>query len=128
MIDWAEKVRVTVGSVSLEVPAVLANGQDPAIDSAAAVLRGHGLTVIVDQGPFADRLDAMTGRPGYVETAGRIAGRAARIVTFRGEAPGSHTVAAHLPAPDSVTVVVQAEGSVPERIGRGIVESLRLRD
>jgi len=126
--DWADKALVTVGSVTLELPAVLVDARGAAIDSAAGVFEGSGLTVIVDQGPFADRLDALAGRPDYRETSARIAGKAARIVFHRGEEPGSYTVATHLPAPQSATVVVRAEASVPEPVSRAIVESLQLRD
>jgi hypothetical protein len=125
---WDEKVRVAVGNISLELPASLSRGQDTPIDSAASVFSGSGVTVIVDQGPFADRLDSYAGHPEFREEIKDVAGTTSRAIYFRSPDRGTYTVATHLPEPRQVTVVVQADASVPERVPRGVIESLRLLD
>lgn len=128
MTRWDEKVRVVVGKVSLELPVALVKRQDAPLDSAAGVFEGSNVTVIVDQGPFADRLDSHAGRPEYQEEVKPVAGTSGRTIFFRSPQGGTYTVAIHLPAPKHVTVVVQADASVPEQVPRDIVESLRLLD
>jgi hypothetical protein len=123
---WDEKVRVTVGGVSLELPVALVKRQDGPIDSAAAVYEGHGVTVIVDQSPFSDRLDSHVGAPEYEEHVTDVGGAAGRLVSFRSPEDGTYTVATHLHEPTPLTVVVRADDSVPEEVVRGIVGSLRL--
>jgi hypothetical protein len=76
---WDEKTRVGVGKVSLELPAALLKGGDAAIDSAANVFEAPGLSVTVDQGPFASRL----GRPGYEEGDMDVGGTKGRTIFFR---------------------------------------------
>jgi hypothetical protein len=122
------KQRVVVGKVSLDLPAFLAKGQGAPIDSAANVFEGNGLTVIVDEGAFADRLESYSGRPEYRAEPMSIAGTTGRLVFFRSPDLASYTLAAHLPAPRQVTIVVQAHISVQERIARDIIESLQLLD
>ena len=73
MTPWEQRVRVTVGKISLEIPAVLVKSGH-AIDSAAAMFEGNGLSVTVDEGPFASRLDSYAGRPGVTEDFKRSAG------------------------------------------------------
>jgi hypothetical protein len=126
--QWNEKIRVTVGNVGLELPSSLVKRQDTAVDSASAVFEGSGLIVIVDQGPFADRLDAYVGNPEYREEMRNIAGTTARTIFFRRPDRGTYTMAVHLTAPKLVTVVVHADKSVPEQVPGEIIESLRLPD
>jgi len=92
------------------------------------VFAGSGVTVIVDQGPFADRLDSYAGSPEFREEIKDVAGTTSRAISFRSPDRGTYTVATHLPAPRHVTVVVQADASVPERVPRGVIESLQLLD
>lgn len=125
MSVWDEKTRVTVGQVSLELPAILATHSDRPLDSTAAVFEGHGVTVIVDQGPFSDRLDSHVGKPEYREGVMPVAGATGRTVSFRNPAGGTYTVAVHVPEPMTLTVVVQADESVPEHVARNIVESIQ---
>jgi len=125
---WDDKVRVTVGNVSLELPTSVVVRQDTSIDSAASVFEGSGVMVIVDQGPFADRLDSYAGYPGYREEVTEIAGMAGRTITFRSPDGGAYTLAIHISAPKQVTVVVTADDSVPEWVPRGIIASLQLLD
>ena len=125
---WDEKVRVSVGNVSLELPISLVKRQDTPIDSVASVFEGSGVTVIVDQGPFANRLDSYAGHPEYQEMIKDVSGTTSRTISFQSPDRGTYTVATHLAAPKHVTVVVQADASVPEQVPREIIESLRLLD
>jgi hypothetical protein len=122
---WGEKVRVAVGDVSLELPAALVQREEANVDSSAGVFEGSGLTVIVDQGPFSDPLDSHTGRPGYREEPTELAAVAGRTISYQTPEEGTYTVAAHLPPPAAVTVVVRADGSVPEHVPREIIASIR---
>lgn len=126
MSQASDTRRFVVGKVSLALPASLAKRQDAPIDSATSVFEGNGLTVIVDQGPFADGLDSHAGRPGYRSELRSIAGVPGRLVSYRSPERGTYTVAARLPAPTLVTVVVEADLSVPEHVPKGIIESLQL--
>jgi hypothetical protein len=128
MTRWDEKVRVAIGNASLELPTSLVKSQDTPIDSAAGMFEGSGMTVIIEQSPFADRLDSHAGRPEYQEEIKNIAGTTSRTISFRSPDRGTYTVATHLSAPKYVTVVVQADASVPEQVSREIIESLRLLD
>lgn len=128
MTRWDEKVRVSVGNVSLELPTSLVKRPDIPIDSAAGVFEGSGVMVIVDQGPFANRLDSYAGHPEYQEKIKEVAGTTSRTISFQSPDRGTYTVAIHLPAPKHVTVVVQADAYVPEQVPREIIESLRLLD
>jgi hypothetical protein len=133
-----ETVRVVVGKVSVELPASLAKRPDTPIDSASAVYEGAGLIVNIDQGPFASRLDRHAGQPDYreaIETVGDTVrdtagdtprGIVRRMIFFRSPTRDTYTVATHVSAPTSVTVVVQANASVPERVANAIVESVRI--
>lgn len=125
MSRWEEKVRVTVGSVSLELPAEAVKGQDAAIDSAAGVFEGAGLRIIVDQGPFANRLDSFAGLPEYRQESREVSGTTGHAVSFRSPDRGTSTTAIHLPAPKFATVVVEAEPQVPPQVPPQIIDSLR---
>ena len=126
MTPWDDRVRVVVGSVSLELPTALVKKGDTAIDSAAAVFEGAGLTVTVDQGPFASRLDADVGRPDYREGVQDVGGTRSRTIFFRSGDGQSVTTGVHVPAPKRVTVVIQAGKSVPEEVATAIRESVEL--
>ncbi len=128
MTRWDEKVRVTVGNVSLALPTSLVKRQDTPIDSAASVFEGSGVMVIVDQGPFADPLNSYAGHPGFWEEIKDVAGTPSRMISFRSPDLSTYTVAIHLLAPKHVTVVVQADDSVPKRVPKEIVESLQMLD
>ena len=81
--------RVQVGAISIEIPAQLSATTGVPIDSISAVLTGEGLTVIIDQGPFADRLEGAVGRPDFREVRTDMAGASGRTVYFR--SPEEHT-------------------------------------
>lgn len=121
-----ETVRVVVGKVSVELPASLAKRPGTPIDSASAVYEGAGLIVNVDQGPFASRLDRYAGQPDYRETSDTAGGPARRTIFFRSPAQNTYTLATHVSTPTPVTVVVQADASVPERVANAIVDSVRI--
>ncbi len=120
-----EATRVRVGAISLEVPAQLVASSDAPIDSPAAVLAGAGITVIVDQGPFADRMESSIGLPDRRQEQLQVAGIVGRIVSFRTPEAHTYTVAAVLSEPVRATVVVRADDSVPEPHARRIIESLQ---
>ncbi len=114
--------------MSIEVPTeVLADPGAP-IDSASAVFTGMGVTVIVDQGPFADRLEGSVGRPEFDDTPTSVAGHTGRYVSFRTPEEHTYTMATLLSEPARITVVVRADDSVPARVARDILESLQLID
>jgi hypothetical protein len=120
-----ERTRVRVGAISVEVPAQLVTSSDAPVDSPAAVLTGAGITVIIDQGPFADRMESSIGLPDRREEPLSVAGIAGRVVSFRTPDDHTYTVAAVLSEPARATVVVRADDSVPEPEVRRIIESLR---
>jgi hypothetical protein len=92
------------------------------------MFEGSGVTVMVDKGPFADRLDSYAGRPEYREEIKDVAGMTSRMISFRSPERGTYTMATHLPEPHHLTIVVQSDISVPEQVPREIIESLRLFD
>jgi hypothetical protein len=120
-----EPTRVRVGAISLEVPAQLITSSDAPVDSPAAVLAGGGITVIIDQGPFADRMEGSIGRPDRREEPIHMAGIAGRIVSFRTPEEHTYTVAAVLSEPVRAAVVVRADDAVPAHQARRIIESLQ---
>ena len=128
MTRWDEKVRVAVGNVSVELPASVVQGQDAPVDSAARVFAGGGMRIIVDQGPFANRLDAYAGLPDYQQQNKDFGGTTARTISFRTPERGTSTVAIHVPAPKFVTVVVEADSDVPKQVSEQIINSLRWID
>jgi hypothetical protein len=125
MTAFEPRVRVRVGAVSLELPAILAPQQGAPVDSTSAVFEGGGLMVLVDQGPFAPSLDADVGRAGFREVAAEMGGSPARLVTFDEEGGGSYTTAVEVAAPRRITVVVRADSSVPRQVPLEIVHSVQ---
>jgi hypothetical protein len=117
--------QITVGEVTVTLPRTLTRSPDRSVDSAAAVYEGHGVTVIVDTGPFADRLDSHVGAPGYAESTQDVAGRIARHVTYTDPTDGTRTVAVHVGAPSPATVVVRTDLSVPPETAQQIIDSVQ---
>jgi hypothetical protein len=126
MTQWDEKVRVALGIVSLELPAVLVKTQDTSIDSAGGMFEGGGLMVVIDQGPFVDRLDSYVGLADFREDIKAVAGTPARKVFFRRPDRGTYTMGVHVPAPKYVTVAIHADASVPEQVAEAIIDSLSI--
>lgn len=126
MTHWNENVRIAVGNISLELPVCLLARRATLTSSAASVFVGSGLTVIIDQGPFADRLDGYASDPESRKEIEVVDGTSGRTIACRSHDRGTYTVATHIPAPNHVTVVVQANDFVPEPVPRKIIESLRL--
>lgn len=83
------------------------------------------MTVIVDQGPFADRLDSYVGESMYDEQIAPLAGTVGRVVRFK-RPDGTFTVAARIIEPRELTVVVQGNESVPEQVAKDVIDSLRI--
>ncbi len=121
-----QAARVTVGAISLEVPATLVPSGGTPVDSVSAVFEGTGVIVIVDQGPFADRLQTAPGRPEYREAPTEVAGATGRSIYFRSPEDKTFTVATVLSAPTAVTVVVRAAETVPAEVAQRIVASVQL--
>ncbi len=115
-----------MGAISLELPVALVDAEAAPVDSATRVFEGAGVTVIVDQGPFADRLEGDRGRPQYREETREIGDTTGRVVSFRSADDATRTLAARLVGPPGVTVVVRADASVPAHVPRDIVNSLRV--
>jgi hypothetical protein len=124
MAAFEPRVHVRVGAVGLELPAGVAPCEGTPADSASAVFEGEGLTVLVDQGPFAPSLEADVGRPGYREEPTEVGGSPARLVTFD-EDGGSFTTALEIAPPNRATVVVRADSSVPRQVPLDIVRSVQ---
>jgi hypothetical protein len=124
MTSFEPRVRVHVGAVGLDLPAIVARQPGTPTDSASATFDGGGLTVLVDQGPFAPTLDADVGRPGFREERTDVGGSRARIVTYD-EDDGSFTTALEIAAPHRATVVVRADSSVPRQVPLEIVRSVQ---
>ena len=120
----AGMVRVAMGGFSLEFPASMAKQEGNPVDSVSGVFEGGGISVIIDAGPFSDRLASYTGRPDYYEEAREIAGASAHVVFFRTPEEGTYTFAAHIPGLNGLTVVIRAAESVPQQVARDIVESV----
>ena len=128
MTVWDAKHRVKLGIASLELPRILERREGASIDSNAGVFEGGGLIVVVDQGPFANRVDSHSGRPGYKEELKDVAGVTGRMIFFRNPDMNAYTVALFLPAPVLVSISIQAGDAVPERVARDIIESLQITD
>jgi len=124
---------VTLGRVKLKIPAKLAAEPARGIDSDAAQWTGRGISVLVDQGWFADPLTASERRIGYQARDAVIGGRAASIVVYR-EQVGTRVIAAHFPGSRNetpavvpITVVVRLDpGGPDDDVGMAILQSIEL--
>jgi hypothetical protein len=112
--------RVRVADVEIETPVDLAS--EASVEGGTAVLSGGGLTLIVDQGPFADRLTGYEDRAGFVRRREQIGGQPAELVTFRAD-DGTEVAAARLG--DRLTAAVHgAPGTDPNVLTR-MLRSIR---
>ncbi|MGR7025710.1 hypothetical protein [Geodermatophilus sp. URMC 62] len=125
-VRWGDLVPVRVGGLWLQLPAALVPGGGRAFDGPAAVFEGPGVTVVVDVGPFADRLDGHAGKPAFHEALVDVAGARGRRVTFRTPDAGTSTSALHVDAPRPFTVAVITEPSVPDAVAAGVLASVQL--
>jgi hypothetical protein len=130
MSDWKELTLAQ--GLTLTVPADLSRGPEQGVDTAVATWNGAGISVVVDQGPFADPLTTYQGRPGSRSRQETIDGRPARIVSFL-EGDGTRVVAAHFPGTQAgaaagkpLTIVVRVDPAVRrEEVAFDIIRSLR---
>jgi hypothetical protein len=136
MSDWQELTLAE--GLTLTVPADLSRGPEQGVDTAVATWNGAGISVVIDQGPFADPLTTYQGRPGSRSRQETIDGRLARIVSFV-EGNGTRVVAAHFPgaragasagkgaaAGKPLTIVVRVDPAVlREEVAFDIIRSLR---
>lgn len=118
--------RGTVGDVGLQLPAALQHQPGSPVDGPAAVFTGGGLTVVVDAGPFADRLDSRVGEPSFAEHTDASRGLTERRVTYRDPRTHAYTAAVHLGPARPVTVTVTADDGVPEDVVTGVLDVLAL--
>lgn len=124
MALWNEKIRITVGSVSLELPEIMVRDQKHPVDTSAGVFEAEGLTVIVDEGPFADRLDRGGGAE-YEEKIIELAGYTGRLISYLVPSESTRVTGFHTTAPQSFTVHVRAGASVPTSVVEDIFCSLK---
>jgi len=82
-MTWNDKVRIAVGAITLDLPAVLIRAHGRSVDSASGVFGANGLVVNVDNGPFADRLDSYAGSDEYSDRIATFAGATGRLVSCR---------------------------------------------
>jgi len=125
-VGWENFVPVRVGPLLLKLPAALLQRDVAAFDQPAAVFEGLGVTVVVDVGPFADRLEAHVGKPAFREALIDVAGVRGRRVSFRSPDAGTSTTALHVDAPRPFTVAVIAEPSVPGAVADEVLASVQL--
>lgn len=114
----------------LRLPAdISASSDEQSIDSNATVWRGSGVTVLVDEGPFADTLTSYRDRPNHRVTDATINGHPARVVSFERK-DGGHYVAAHFAGAEEgggaggLTVAVETIEGVSPEIGSSILRSI----
>jgi hypothetical protein len=124
-VRWTDVIPVQVGGLRLQVPAALVTNS-AAIDGPTAVFEGPGVTVVVDAGPFADRLDAHAGKPGFHEALVEVSGASGRRVSFSAPDAGTHTSALHVDGPRPFTVAVIAAPSVPDTVAADVLASVQL--
>jgi hypothetical protein len=125
-MTWNDKVRIAVGAITLDLPAVLIRAHGRSVDSASGVFGANGLVVNVDNGPFADRLDSYAGSDEYSDRIATFAGATGRLVSCRARDGRTHITAFHARTPRVFTVVTHADGAVPPSVVEDIFHSLRL--
>jgi hypothetical protein len=134
--DWKELTLAE--GLTLTVPTDLSGGPDQGVDTEVTTWNGPGISVVIDQGPFADPLTTYGGRAGSHSRQETIGGRLARVVSFV-EGNGTRVVAAHFPgaragasagrgasAEKALTIVVRVDPAVLRReVAFDIIRSLR---
>ena len=118
------KVRLASG-VTLEVPDFVASGESVGVDSLTASYEGEGLSVVVDQGAFVDRLESQASGTRLWRNLEEIDGTVAVVVAFRDADPNWTTYAAHFPEPVPMTIVVRAREDLGSEIPLSIIRSVR---
>ena len=101
---------------SIAVPSGVQGGPVPGIDSAIAVVRGKGLKILFDYGPYGG-YQGCTGRTGCAEREETIAGHVARIATSDG--PNGRKVTASIDV-DGLTVDLFADCAGPAACARAV--------
>ena len=113
--------------VSIRLPEEVGPTDDRAIDSTAATWSGKGISLLVDEGPFADPLTSYENRPNYRAAEETIGGRKARVVAFD-QPDGTRSVAAHFPddggEPGALTVVARGESGVAQELLNQIIRDI----
>jgi hypothetical protein len=131
MTEWRQEA-LSQG-ITLSVPKSIARQPAHGIDTTVTLMSGNGITVLVDQGPFADPLTAYANRAEYRSTQEVIDGHPFQIVSFV-DNNGTHVVAAHFAGirtepsiRDRLTIVVRVEpASVSEEeVAYSIIRSVK---
>jgi hypothetical protein len=118
------KARLANG-VTLEVPDSVASSDRVGVDSPTASYEGEDLSVVVDQGPFVDRLESNTSGTRLWRNPEEIDGTVAVVVATRDADPNWTTYAAHFPEPVPLTIVVRARKDLGPEVPLRIIRSVR---
>jgi hypothetical protein len=118
------KARLANG-VTLEVPDSVASSERVGVDSPTASYEGDDLSVVVDQGPFVDRLESNASGTRLWRNLEEIDGTVAVVVATRDADPNWTTYAAHFPEPVPLTIVVRARKDLGPEIPLSVIRSVR---
>jgi hypothetical protein len=118
------QVRLASG-VTLEVPDFIAPSESVGVDSLTASYEGEGLSIVVDQGAFVDRLESNASGTRLWRNVEEIDGTGAVVVAFQDADLNWTTYAAHLPEPVPMTIVVRAREDLGSEVPLNIIRSVR---
>jgi hypothetical protein len=124
MTEWDNWLTIELpGGGAIELPAVaVAPRAGVGIDSTAREFTAAGLSVLVDQGPFASVPVGHESAPGYTERVVLIDGLTAVVITY--PVSDSEVLAVRIPELDNLTVVVRHRDPVPPDVAERIVFSI----
>jgi hypothetical protein len=128
--EWNE-INVETAGLRLRSPEELEDAGAQGIDSPVTTLEGASISVTVDAGPFCDPLTSYADRPEHHLSHETIAGRPARVVSFRLEEDEGHFAGAHFeptsegaPGPDQATVSAIARAEREADVALEVVRSV----
>lgn len=124
MTEWDNWLTVELpGGGTIELPAVaVAPRAGVGIDSTAREFTAAGLSVLVDQGPFASVPVGHESAPGYTEQVFLVDGLTTVVIKYPDS--DSQVVAARIPELNNLTVVVRRHDPVPPDVAERIVFSI----
>lgn len=99
------------------------------IDSQSATFTGPGVTVLIDSGPFSDRLDGYESKRGFERSFGTVAGEDATMVKFITEDGSTIVGGARIhatPSHPALTLVVQVEQKNNGTVVDAVIQSVKL--
>lgn len=126
MTDWDDRITVELpGGGTIEIPAVVVTDRPPVgIDSTASYFEGRGLSILIDDGPFAGWPVGHESAPGYEDRFTRINGLDAALIKYQ-EPDGEQVFAARVPELNNLTVVVRCRESVPQDVAERVLFSIQ---